>query len=88
VNTIEDVDAICDLFNSSVILNFPSGVNYSKTLNPLYIKASLYEPKNLKGSFATTNYAKGKWYIPSIAELELLIYYRIRSTASPNDNDL
>jgi hypothetical protein len=42
----------------------------------------------LKGTFATTNYAKGNWYIPSIAELELLIYYRIRSAASPNDNDL
>ena len=88
INTLEDVDVVCDLLNTSAVIDFPSGVNYSKTINPLYIKAAVYEPKNLKGTFATTNYAKGNWYIPSIAELELLIYYRIRSAASPNDNDL
>lgn len=88
LNTIADVTEICKLFNESVVQNFPTGVDYSKTLNPIYIMASVYEPANLEGTFATTNYAKGNWYIPSIAELELLIYYRIRSTAKSTDVDL
>lgn len=88
INTITDVETICKLFNESVALNFPAGADYSKVLNPIYIKTQVYEPQNLEGSFATTNYAKGNWYIPSIKELELLIYYRIRSTAKATDNDI
>lgn len=88
INTIADFEEVCDLFNESVVNQFPSGVDYSKTLNPIYIKASLYEPQDLTGTFATTNYSKGNWYIPSIAELELLIYYRIRSTAKETDTNI
>lgn len=84
-DTIEGINEICALFNESVTKNFPAGVDYSKVLNPIYLKVSAYEPKNLTGSFATTNYSKGKWYIPSIKELELLIYYRIMSTSKEND---
>ena len=88
INNITDVETICRLFNESIILNFPAGADYSKVLNPIYIKIQVYEPENLTGTFATTNYSKGNWYVPSIAELELLIYYRIRSTAKENDNNI
>jgi hypothetical protein len=51
----------------------------------VYLKALAFEPSNLSGEFALTNYSKGNWYIPSIKELELLIYYRILSTTQEND---
>ena len=76
------------MFNTSVELNYPGGVDYSKVLNPIYLKAVVYEPKNLEGTFAKTNYCKGNWYIPSIKELELLIYYRIMSTTKETDNNI
>jgi hypothetical protein len=41
----------------------------------------MFEPKNLSGEGANY-YKKGSWHIPSIEELELLIWYRIRSTAT------
>lgn len=85
LNTIEDIETICKLFNESIVKNFPTGADYSKVLNPIYLKAAVYEPENLEGEFALENYSKGKWYIPSIAELELLIYYRILSTTKVND---
>lgn len=88
VNTIADVEEICKLYNESITKNFPTGADYSKTLNPIYLKALLYEPENLEGSFALANYSKGNWYIPSIAELELLIYYRIMSTTKATDVNL
>ena len=88
INTIEDIETICKLFNESITQNFPSGVDYSKVLNPIYLKASVYEPENLEGAFAVENYSKGNWYIPSISELELLIYYRILSTTKPNDTNI
>ena len=88
INAIADIENICKLFNESVIKQYPSGVDYSKVLNPIYLKASVYEPQNLEGDFALTNYSKGNWYIPSIAELELLIYYRILSTTKPNDTNI
>ena len=88
INTKKDVEDICELFNTNVILNYPSGYDYSKVLNPIYLKTLVYEPKNLSGNFATTQYSKGNWYIPSIKELELLIYYRIMSTTKENDNNI
>lgn len=88
INTKKDVEDICELFNNNVILNYPPGFDYSKVLNPIYLKTLVYEPKNLSGNFATTQYSKGNWYIPSIKELELLIYYRIMSTTKENDNNI
>ncbi len=88
LNTISDIETVCKLFNESIVKNFPTGVDYSKVLNPIYLKASVYEPLNLEGDFALTNYSKGNWYIPSIAELELLIYYRILSTTKENDTNI
>ena len=85
LNTNEDIEEVCRLFNNAAGLVYPKGVDYSKVLNPIYLKALVYEPKNLEGTFAQTNYAKGKWYIPSIKELELLIYYRIMSTTKATD---
>jgi hypothetical protein len=51
----------------------------------LSYKTYLYSPENLsdKGS---EYYAKGNWYIPSMNELELLIYYRIASTCNPKES--
>lgn len=88
LNTISDIETVCKLFNEAIIKNFPSGVDYSKVLNPIYLKTSVYEPENLEGEFALANYSKGNWYIPSIAELELLIYYRILSTTKQNDTNI
>ena len=88
LNTSEDIDTVCSLFNNAASLTYPKGVDYSKLLNPIYLKALVYEPKNLEGTFAQANYAKGKWYIPSIKELELLIYYRIMSTTKTTDNNI
>ena len=82
------IDTVCGLFNEAVSLAYPKNVDYSKVLNPIYLKALTYEPANLEGDFAKTNYSKGNWYIPSIKELELLIYYRIMSTTKPTDNNI
>jgi hypothetical protein len=38
LNTIKDIEEICSLFNSSVALKFPGGADYSKVLNPIYLK--------------------------------------------------
>ena len=88
INTQEDITKICELFNTQVLNSFPPGSDYSKVLNTIYLKSLLYEPKNLQGQFATTNYSRGNWYIPSIKELELLIYYRILSTTSATDTNI
>lgn len=88
LDTEAAVEEVCSLFNSAAGLTYPQGVDYSKVLNPIYLKALVYEPENLEGDFAKTNYGKGKWYIPSIKELELLIYYRIMSTTKATDNNI
>lgn len=88
LDTEEAIEEVCSMFNEAAGLVYPRGVDYSKVLNPIYLKALTYEPENLEGTFATTNYAKGKWYIPSIKELELLIYYRIMSTTKATDNNI
>jgi hypothetical protein len=88
LDSMNNIDEVCSLFNESIVKNFPAGVDYSKVLNPIYIKTLTYEPKNLEGEFAKTNYSKGNWYIPSIKELELLIYYRIMSTTKATDTNI
>lgn len=79
-NTFSEV---CEKFDYSVReeLLFNTSTNYYKVLHPLAIKASLFVPDNLSGS-GLDYYTKGNWYIPSVEELELLIWYRIRSTAT------
>ena len=67
-------------------LGFSTASNYYKVLHPLAIKACLFEPNNLSGT-GINLYKKGNWYIPSTDELELLIWYRIRSTATPTTSD-
>ena len=88
LDTEDAIDEVCRMFNASAALTYPQGVDYSKVLNPIYLKALVYEPANLEGTFAKTNYCKGKWYIPSIKELELLIHYRIMSTTKSTDNNI
>ena len=85
LNTTKDIDEVCKLFNEAALLEFYPGADYSKVLNPVYLKALAFEPSNLSGEFAVNSYSKGNWYIPSIKELELLIYYRILSTTKEND---
>ena len=88
IDSIDKVEEVFNLFNESAVNNFPKGYDYTKVLNPIYLKVLQYEPENLEGTFATTNYCRGKWYIPSIKELELLIYYRILSTTKATDNNI
>ena len=88
LDTIEAIEDVCSMLNTAAGLVYPSGVDYSKVLNPIYLKALAYEPANLEGDFAKTSYSKGNWYIPSIKELELLIYYRIMSTTKATDNNI
>lgn len=76
-------DDICNKFNESVRydLSFNTSSDYYKVLHPLAFKASIFEPDNLSEN-GSEYYKKGSWYIPSVEELELLIWYRIRSTAT------
>ena len=76
-------DEICNKFDESVRneLNFNTSANYYKVLHPLALKTSIFEPENLTNK-GVEYYSKGNWYIPSTNELELLIWYRIRSTAT------
>lgn len=62
-------------------LGFATSSNYYKVIHPLAFKTSAFEPENLSKS-GVTYYSKGNWYIPSKEELELLIWYRIKSTAT------
>lgn len=76
-------DDICSQFNSGVRnnLGFNTASDYYKVIHPLAFKTSVFEPENLSDNGATY-YAKGNWYIPSTDEMELLIWYRILSTAT------
>ena len=78
-----DMDAVFNTFNSVVRtdLLFQTSSDYHKVLHPLAIRAQLFEPKNLSNK-GLDYYKKQQWYIPSTAEIELLVWYRIRSTAS------
>ena len=78
-----DFDDICKKFDEGVRSNlgFNTASNYYKVLHPLAFKTSIFEPENLSGS-GIEYYKKGSWHIPSIDELELLIWYRIRSTTT------
>lgn len=62
-------------------LGFVTSSNYYKVIHPLAFKTAAFEPENLSKS-GVTYYSKGNWYIPSKEELELLIWYRIKSTAT------
>lgn len=78
--TIEAFDDMRTRFNDGVkSCGFEEQADYYQTLNPLALKVSLFEPSNLS-NVGIEYYSKGNWYIPSIPELELLIWYRIRST--------
>ena len=81
--THEDFETICTKFDEGVRnnLGFVTASNYYKVMHPLAFKTALFEPTNLSGD-GITHYSKGKWYIPSKEELELLIWYRIRSTST------
>lgn len=81
--TVATFDEVCSKFDEGVRTNlkFETASNYYKVLHPLAFKASIFEPNNLTAKGAEY-YAKGNWYIPSKEELELLIWYRIRSTAT------
>ena len=81
--TDEDFEELSKKFDEGVRTNlgFNTASNYYKVLHPLAFKTSIFEPKNLSGEGATY-YKKGSWHIPSIEELELLIWYRIRSTTT------
>ena len=75
-------DSIFSEFNSQVKKNgFNTTSDYYKVLNPLAIKANTFEPENLSKE-GSTYYSKGNWYIPSDKEIELLVWYRIKSTAT------
>ena len=75
-------DSIFSEFNSQVKKNgFNTTSDYYKVLNPLAIKANTFEPENLSKE-GSTYYSKGNWYIPSEKEIELLVWYRIKSTAT------
>jgi hypothetical protein len=79
----ESFDNICSKFDEGVRSNlgFTTASNYYKVLHPLAFKTSIFAPDNLSGK-GVEYYSKGKWYIPSKEELSLLIWYRIRSTAT------
>jgi hypothetical protein len=62
-------------------LMFNTTSNYYKVLHPLALKVSVFSPSNLTGK-GIEYYGKGNWYIPSTDELELLVWFRIRSTAT------
>lgn len=81
--TESDMDEVFEMFNTTVRngLLFQTSSEYHKTLHPLYIKATLFEPDGLEKS-GVNYYSKGSWYIPSVDEIELLVWYRIRSTAT------
>ena len=81
--TVTTFDDVCSKFDEGVRTNlkFETASNYYKVLHPLAFKASIFEPNNLTAK-GVEYYSKGNWYIPSKEELELLIWYRIRSTAT------
>lgn len=78
-----DSEKLKDVFNnftnSITALGFDK-VDYYKVLHPMAFRVSNFVPENLSGK-GLDYYSKGSWYIPSIDELELLIWYRIRSTS-------
>lgn len=67
-------------------LLFDTASNYYKVVHPLALKAITFVPNNLTGN-GVAYYGKGNWYIPSTDELELLIWLRIRSTATDRTTD-
>lgn len=77
----KDWDTIFNAFNSSANTVVVSNADYYKVLNPLALRISSFTPDNLSGK-GSDYYSRGKWYIPSQSELELLVWYRIRSTAN------
>ena len=85
---ISNFEDVCKEFNSAIRneLNFNNPLQYYKVLHPLAMKTSLYYPENLSKS-GIEYYSKGSWYIPSMSELELLIYYRIKSTTNNTTSD-
>ena len=78
--THKDMDAVYKKFNDGVRneLNFTGTSDYYKVLHPLAIKVGLFTPDNLSGK--GINYYSKNWYIPSKEEIELLVWYRIKST--------
>lgn len=78
-----DYNVIDDIYNklNTIISNTFGTANYHQLLHPLALKTYLFEPNNLSNE-GIEYYSKGNWYIPSIEELQLLIWYRIRSTST------
>ena len=77
----DDLLEVFDKFNEYAHeLGFESS-SYHKVLHPLAMLVSNFSPKNLSDK-GEEYYKKGSWYIPHQAELSLLIWYRIRSTAT------
>ena len=81
--TTELMDEVYTKFDEGIRndLMFNTTSNYYKVLHPLALKVSVFSPSNLTGK-GIEYYGKGNWYIPSTNELELLIWFRIRSTAT------
>lgn len=78
-----DSEKLKDVFNNFTTAIVAVGFDksdYYKVLHPMAFRVSNFVPENLSGK-GLDYYNKGNWYIPSVEELGLLIWYRIRSTA-------
>ena len=74
INTIEDLNNFCEDINDKSKVG---GSKYnSGLLYPYFYSAYLYQPSVKNGEELDEQYAKGKWYAPSIGELSRIIYYR------------
>ena len=62
-----------------------SGVDFTTCLYPVIVNTLYYQPKNLSGK-GVDYYKTGVWYVPTVHDISVLLYHRIRGAMSNYTN--
>lgn len=93
--SIKEFESICDQFNVSAGSVVPKGGvaqgslssdnTYAQIIYPAFYKAAIFQPES--ETPIMDHYKAGNWYVPSIAEMSMLISHRINSTTTATNAD-
>lgn len=85
IESKEKLNSLCDAIKN-VWANISEYDTMSCLLYPYFYSMHLYEPEVKEGEVLHSQYRKGSWYAPSVAEFSRIIFYRGYSVSGSNFN--
>ncbi len=86
IDSIDKLNNLCKEAIKNVWANASTSDIMSCLLYPYFYSMHVYEPTVTNGETLHSQYKKGNWYAPSVAEFSRIIYYRGYSVSGSNFN--